>query len=79
MRAYVLVVAEVSLTSCPGTGARDEILQVPGVVLADVITGPYDLLVGVAADSLEQLRIVFDGIRVIEGVKRSVPCVVLSG
>jgi hypothetical protein len=74
MRAYVLVVVE----SGKGSAVRDAVVaSLPAH--ADCVTGPYDILVSLQADSLTDLRAKFDEINGIPGICRSVPCIVLDG
>jgi DNA-binding Lrp family transcriptional regulator len=71
VKAYVLIQAE------PGkTGAVVEtMLQVKGLISAEGVTGPYDVVALVQAASLDQLsRRVIGSIQAIEGVIRILPC-----
>lgn len=74
VKAYVLIQAE------PGkTGPVVEaVLQMKGVVSAEGVTGPYDIVALAEARNLEELsRRVIGSIQSIEGVLRTLPCTVV--
>jgi len=72
--AYVLIQTEV--------GKRDlvaRIRAIHGVVSADEVTGPYDVIVRTSTDSVDDLgRMVVGKIQVIEGITRTVTCPVMN-
>ena len=72
--AYVLLQTEV--------GKRDivaRIRTIHGVVSADEVTGPYDVIVRTSTDSVDDLgRMVVGKIQVIEGITRTVTCPVMN-
>ncbi|MFE3186919.1 Lrp/AsnC ligand binding domain-containing protein [Streptomyces violascens] len=47
-----------------------EISKIPGVVKADGVTGPYDVIVHVQAEDTEQLLLVTANVHSAEGVTR---------
>jgi len=64
-------------------GASSAVVQavgeVDGVTEAYVVTGPYDIIVRVEADSLDQLgQLVVSSIQAVEGVTRTLTCPILS-
>ncbi|TMB69305.1 MAG: Lrp/AsnC family transcriptional regulator [Chloroflexi bacterium] len=76
MRAYVLIEAAVgtsnSIVSGIGNLASDDVK----LVSADVVTGPYDAIVMLEANDLDQLaRFVTDKVQAINGVQRTLTCV----
>lgn len=73
--AYILVQSEVGAASDVASAAK----QVNGVVFVDAITGPYDVLVKVEADNMDELgkKIVSD-IQKISGITRTLTCPVVN-
>jgi DNA-binding Lrp family transcriptional regulator len=74
VKAYVLIQAE------PGTTGPvvEAVLQVKGVISADGVTGPYDVVALAEARNLDELnRRVIGSIQTIEGVLRTLPCTVV--
>ena len=68
VRAYVLVQTEVGKAAqVAGEGAGIE-----GVVAADAVTGPYDVIVRMEAETMDDLgKIVVSRLQLIEGVTRT--------
>ena len=76
MRAYVLVEAAVGTANSIVSGIRKLASENIKLVSADVVTGPYDSIVVLEANDLDQLaRFVTDKIQVIDGVQRTLTCV----
>ena len=73
IEAFVLVQVDVTV----GRKVGDEISRIPGVQLAQVVTGPYDVIVRVEADSMELLGKLIDEIQKITGVTRTLTCPVI--
>ena len=74
VHAYILVQTEV------GTAARvaDQIRALPGVLAADDVIGPYDVIVQCAAASVDELgRLVAGRMQMIPGVVRTTTCTVV--
>ena len=73
--AYILVQAEVGASSDGALSAK----EIDGVVAVDAITGPYDVLVKVEADNMDELgkKIVSD-IQKIPGITRTLTCPVVK-
>lgn len=72
--AYILVQTEV------GTAARvaDQIRALPGVLAADDVIGPYDVITRCTADSVDDLgRLVAGRMQMIAGVVRTTTCTVV--
>jgi len=73
--AYVLIQTEV------GKAARvaDAVRGISGVVAADDVTGPYDVIVRTEAPSLDDLgRLVVSQIQAVEGITRTFTCPVVN-
>lgn len=72
--AYVLIQAEVG----KGTRVAREIVGIEGVHSADVVTGPYDVIARVEADSIRDLgNLIVAKIQGLDGVTRTLTCPVL--
>jgi len=73
--AYVLIQAEVGRAA----SVVQQVRSIDGVVSADDVTGPYDVIVRVEADSIDDLgRMVVGRIQLIEGITRTVTCPVMK-
>ena len=74
MRAYMFINAmqgqSLTLTR--------SIRELPGVQLADPITGDYDIVAGVTAKDLAELRGIMTGIQALSGVLKTTTCMVLA-
>jgi DNA-binding Lrp family transcriptional regulator len=72
--AYILIQTEV------GTAAQvaAEIGAIDGVVSADDVTGPYDVIARAEATSLDELgKVVVSRIQMIDGITRTLTCPVV--
>ncbi|NJN18105.1 MAG: Lrp/AsnC family transcriptional regulator [Oscillochloris sp.] len=74
-KAYVLIEAE--------SGRVAEVLSalraLPGMTAVDAVTGPYDIIATVqTADPREIGRLVMSDIHGVEGIKRTVTCMVIG-
>ena len=75
VEAIVLVQAKVGGSSAVARAVR----EIGGVTEAYVVTGPYDVIVRVEADSLDDLgQMVFSRIQSVEGVSRTLTCPILG-
>jgi DNA-binding Lrp family transcriptional regulator len=75
VNAYVLIQTEVGKAA---TVARS-VSQIEGVVSAEDVTGPYDVIVRTEANSVDELgRMVVGRIQLIEGITRTVTCPVVN-
>jgi DNA-binding Lrp family transcriptional regulator len=73
--AYVLIQTEVGRAETVASAARD----IRGVVTADTVAGPYDVIVRSEADSLDELgRLVASEIQKVEGITRTFTCPVVN-
>ena len=73
--AYVLIQTEVGKAAGVATLLR----EIAGVVVADDVTGPYDVIARVEADSIDELgRLVVTDVQSIEGLTRTLTCPVVN-
>ena len=74
LSAYVLILTEVGKVAHVAQALRD----LDGVQVAEDITGPYDVIARVQASGLDQLgRLVVSHIQVVDGVTRTLTCMVI--
>jgi DNA-binding Lrp family transcriptional regulator len=74
LSAYVLIETEVGKVA----HVAQAITELDGVQLAEDLAGPYDVIANVQAPSLDELgRLVASQIQVLDGVSRTVTCIVL--
>jgi DNA-binding Lrp family transcriptional regulator len=75
VRAYVLIQTEVGRATRVAEAARN----IEGVVSADSVTGPYDVIVDTQADTLDDLgKLVVSQIQAVEGITRTFTCPVVN-
>ena len=74
LSAYVLIQSEVGKVA----HVTQALSNVDGVELAEDITGPYDVIVRIQAPDLDQLgRLVASRIQLVDGVTRTLTCMVI--
>ena len=74
LSAYVLIETEVGRVA----HVAQAITKLDGVQLAEDLAGPYDVIANVQAPSLDELGcLVASQIQVLDGVSRTVTCIVL--
>jgi DNA-binding Lrp family transcriptional regulator len=72
--AYVLVQTEVGKAA----QVAKEVAGIDGVVSAEDVTGPYDVIVRAEADSVDDLgRMVVSRMQMIDGITRTLTCPVV--
>ena len=72
--AYVMVQTEVGRAA----QVAGEVKRIPGVIAADDVTGPYDVIIRAEAESVDQLgKTVVSRVQLIEGVTRTLTCPVM--
>jgi len=72
VKAYVLM----NLTSDGLGETLKEIKEVPGVKIADAVTGPYDAIIQLEASDMDDLgRIITTKILKVKGVSKTLTCV----
>jgi DNA-binding Lrp family transcriptional regulator len=75
VHAYVLIQTEVGKAA----GVARQIGEIAGVVVAEDVTGPYDVIARVQADSIDELgRLVVSDVQLIEGITRTLTCPVVN-
>ena len=75
MTAYILVQTAVGRQG----DVSNEITRLDGVLSADPVTGPYDVIVRAEARSLDELgRKVLSRIEAVEGITRTLTCPVVN-
>ena len=73
--AYVLIQTEVGRAEKVAKAARD----ISGVVAADNVAGPYDVIVKTEADTLDELgQLVVSAIQKVEGITRTFTCPIVN-
>jgi DNA-binding Lrp family transcriptional regulator len=72
--AYVLIQTEVGKAA----QVASEVGRVDGVISADGVTGPYDVIALTEADSMDDLgRLVVSQVQLIDGITRTTTCPVV--
>lgn len=72
--AYVLIQAEVGKSA----QVAQEIGEIEGIVSAENVTGPYDVIVRAEAESVDELgRMVVSKMQLIDGITRTTTCQVV--
>jgi DNA-binding Lrp family transcriptional regulator len=75
VRAYILIQTDVGKAA----EVARQIGAIDGVVNADDVTGPYDVIARAEAASMDQLgRLVVGQVQRIEGITRTVTCPVVN-
>ena len=73
--AYVLIQTEVGKSVKVAEAAR----TIDGVVSADSVTGPYDVIVHASASTLDELgKLVVSQIQAVDGITRTFTCPVVN-
>ena len=73
--AYVLIQTEVGRAEKVATAAR----EITGVVTADNVAGPYDVIVKTEADTLDELgQLVVSAIQKVDGITRTFTCPIVN-
>ncbi|MDT0464004.1 MULTISPECIES: Lrp/AsnC family transcriptional regulator [Streptomyces] len=74
VQAYILIQTEVGKAST----VAETIGQIPGVIQAEDVTGPYDVIVRAQADTVDELgRMVVARVQQVEGITRTLTCPVV--
>jgi DNA-binding Lrp family transcriptional regulator len=72
--AYILIQTEVGKASAVAAAVRG----LPGVVQADDVTGPYDVILRTEAASIDELgRMVVSQVQLVDGITRTLTCPVV--
>jgi DNA-binding Lrp family transcriptional regulator len=71
VQAYVLIQTEVGKAST----VAEIVSKIPGVIQAEDVTGPYDVIVRAQAETMDDLgRMVVAKIQQVEGITRTLTC-----
>ncbi|MFG2297301.1 Lrp/AsnC family transcriptional regulator [Streptomyces sp. NPDC048603] len=74
VQAYILIQTEVGKASI----VAESIAEIPGVIQAEDVTGPYDVIVRAQADTVDELgRMVVARVQQVEGITRTLTCPVV--
>jgi DNA-binding Lrp family transcriptional regulator len=72
--AYVLIQTEVGKAA----QVAEEVANIDGVVSAEDVTGPYDVIVRAEAPTMDELgRLVVSRVQLIDGITRTLTCPVV--
>jgi DNA-binding Lrp family transcriptional regulator len=75
IQAYILIQTELGAAAAVATAAG----ELPGVVSADDVTGPYDVIVRAEAADVNELgKMVVSRVQGIEGITRTLTCPVVD-
>ncbi|MEU4966039.1 Lrp/AsnC family transcriptional regulator [Streptomyces smyrnaeus] len=71
VQAYVLIQTEVGKAST----VAEIVSKIPGVIQAEDVTGPYDVIVRARAETMDGLgRMVVAKVQQVEGITRTLTC-----
>ncbi|GGZ47146.1 AsnC family transcriptional regulator [Streptomyces inusitatus] len=74
VQAYILIQTEVGKAS----SVAETVGKIPGVIQAEDVTGPYDVIVRAQADTVDALgRLVVAKVQQVEGITRTLTCPVV--
>ncbi|RKE21332.1 Lrp/AsnC family transcriptional regulator [Streptomyces sp. TLI_171] len=74
VQAYILIQTEVG----KATAVAESIAKITGVLTAEDVTGPYDVIVRAEAESIDELgRLVVAQVQQVEGITRTLTCPVV--
>jgi DNA-binding Lrp family transcriptional regulator len=75
VQAYILIQTEVGKAS----SVAATISKIPGVTLAEGVTGPYDVIMRAESPSMEELgRAILSKVQGVPGITRTLTCPVTS-
>lgn len=75
VHAYILIQTNVGKAVEVALAIR----EIPGVLVADDVTGPYDVIVRAEADTMDELgQMVIAKVQTIAGITRTVTCPVVN-
>ncbi|MEU9241045.1 Lrp/AsnC ligand binding domain-containing protein [Streptomyces shenzhenensis] len=74
VQAYILIQTEVGKAST----VAETISEIPGVMQAEDVTGPYDVIVRAQAETVDELgRMVVAKVQQVDGITRTLTCPVV--
>ena len=72
--AYVLIQTEVGKAA----GVASAVAGLPGVTSAETVTGPYDAIVRVEGDTMDEIaKTVVSRVQMVDGITRTLTCEVV--
>jgi DNA-binding Lrp family transcriptional regulator len=75
VQAYILIQTEVGKAST----VAEIISKIPGVIQAEDVTGPYDVIVRAQAETVDELgRLVVARVQQVDGITRTLTCPVVN-
>jgi DNA-binding Lrp family transcriptional regulator len=75
VQAYVLIQTEVGKAAT----VAEEVNKIDGVVSAEDVTGPYDVIVRAEANTVDELgRLVVARVQSVDGITRTLTCPVVN-
>ena len=75
VQVYILIQTEVGKASSVATSVS----KIPGVTLAEGVTGPYDVIMRAQAPSMEELgRAILSKVQGVAGITRTLTCPVTT-
>ena len=75
IRGYILIETEVGRTQAVGRAMRALEPSIARVIAVDTVTGPFDVIVQLEADDLDQLgKCITTDIQNVPGVQRTTTC-----
>ena len=76
IQAFILIQTDIGKASSVATA----ISAIPGVTLAEGVTGPYDVIMRAEAPSMEEFgRTILTKVQAVPGISRTLTCPVTSG
>ncbi|WP_420436210.1 Lrp/AsnC family transcriptional regulator [Candidatus Poriferisocius sp.] len=73
--SYVLIQTEMD----KARQVAESIREIDGVVISEIMTGPYDVIAKAEAESMDQLgRLVVSQIQMVDGITRTLTCPVVN-
>lgn len=74
VQAYILIQTEVGTAAAVALAIR----EIEGIVVADDVTGPYDVIATAEAPTIDDLgRMVVSNVQLIDGITRTTTCPVV--
>lgn len=75
VQAYILIQTEVGKAA----DVAHEVREIPGVTLAEDVTGPYDCIALVSSDTVDALgQLVIAKIQDVAGITRTLTCTIVN-
>jgi DNA-binding Lrp family transcriptional regulator len=76
VEAFMLIQTEVGRAAV----VADELAALPGVLAAEYVTGPYDVVARIGADTMDDLRAsVVPSVQRVAGITRTLTCPIANG